>query len=463
MATNNKSNDKTKPKKATVKIVKKVDPPIDISQFSDMSLDELADVLSLTIKHDKYNKVITMLCMLSTYTANSQINISFNAQSSSGKTYTVIEIAKFFPKEDKIVLSGASPTAFFYKNGVQDKKRKAKIVKLDRKILIFLELPNPQLQAKLRSLLSHDEHELHYLMTNKDKKGSNRAELVILEGWPATVFCSASMQLDEQETTRAILLSPEVTEDKLKAGVHLQAERGADEAKFDEWLESNPERKALKLRILAIKQANVKNIIIQDVESIEQRFNVMFPKLKPRNMRDIHHLMQLIKAIALFNVWFRLQQDGTVVANKSDIDEGFKLWEELAESQNMNVPPAVMNFYKEYVLPAHEIKANDSAYKDGISSGNIGVSRQEVAKYYLRKNNTMLNDDWFRKQVLPQLQNGGLIDIQQPSEGDKRSYHIFPIWFPGDKDPVDPDYIGMGGGGIPQELLDEFFGTKKET
>jgi hypothetical protein len=182
---------------------------IDSSQFQELKMDALTDILGLTIKHDDDNKLITFLCMLSAYTDSSQINISFNAPSSSGKTYITSEIAKLFPAEDKIELSGASPTSFYHRKGVLDKERNAKIVSLERKILIFYEQPNPQLQEKLRAVLSHDARELNFLITDKDKKGAHRAAEIIIRGFPATIFCSAGLKLNEQEATRALMLSPQ--------------------------------------------------------------------------------------------------------------------------------------------------------------------------------------------------------------------------------------------------------------
>ncbi|MBX6334741.1 hypothetical protein IRY61_05410, partial [Candidatus Saccharibacteria bacterium] len=169
----------------------------------EITLKEVADVLSLTIKDDTNNKLIVFLCMLSAYTEQSQINVSLNAPSATGKTYLATEIAKLFPQEDKVERSGASPTSFFYGEGTHDKERKAKIVSLHRKILLFYEQPNPALQERLRALLSHDKKEITHALTNKSG-GRHKTDLIIIEGFPATVFCSAGMRLDEQEATRAI-------------------------------------------------------------------------------------------------------------------------------------------------------------------------------------------------------------------------------------------------------------------
>lgn len=419
-------------------------------EFEEMSLDELADILSLTIKHDFENKLVTFLCMLSAYTGKNQINVSFNAPSSSGKSYLTTEIAKLFPDADKIELSGASPTSFFHGEGVNNKERNAKIVSLARKILIFYEQPDPTLQAKLRSVLSHDAWETKYRITNKGKKGEHRADLIIMQGFPATIFCSAGLKLDEQEATRAILLSPEMTESKLKEGVHLQAQRGANEKAFKTRIASEPKRRALMERIKAIRDEQVEDIIIPEPEKIEDRFYEKLTSVKPRHMRDMGHLMKLIKAIALLNIWTR-RKNGEFQASKSDIDQAFDLWGYFIESQDLNIPPVLMSFYKNYILPAYmEKKGDDSG--DAMERGDIGLTKQELTRYYFNKEHATLNHEQLRKQILPQLESCGLIMQQPPLEGDKRSWHIFPQKFP------EENNVGKAGG-TPEDEAKEIIDT----
>ena len=427
--------------------------PIDVTQLTEMPLQDVVSTLALTIKNDDDNKLITFLAMLSAYTGSSQLNVSFNAPSSTGKTYTATQVANLFPDADKIELSGASPTAFFHGEGVHDKERGAKIVSLERKILLFYEQPNPDLQAKLRAVLSHDKRELNYRITNKDKKGANRAELIIVRGYPSTVFCSAGLRLDEQETTRAILLSSDVTQEKIRAGVQLQVQRGANGAEFEALLEANPERIALKNRILAIKREQVDDIIVPNPDDILRRFNDRFKRAKPRYMRDVGHLMSLIKSAALLNVWFRRQPDGLIVASQSDIDQIFELWGRLVESQDMNVPPSVMRFYKMFILPAFAEKLVRLEYAEDMTERRVGLSRQELSGYYYRNEGAPLNDEQLRKQILPQLENSGMIVQLKPEKGDKRSPHIFPIWYPeGIKDPLNRNNNGTGGGEVDMSI-----------
>ena len=53
--------------------------------FEPMGSDQLSEVLDLTIKHDRTNKLVTFLCALSAFTEGDQYNVSFNAPSSTGK------------------------------------------------------------------------------------------------------------------------------------------------------------------------------------------------------------------------------------------------------------------------------------------------------------------------------------------------------------------------------------------
>jgi hypothetical protein len=424
-------------------------PQIDTSQFKEITLTDIGNVLSLTIKDDDSNKKIVFLGMLSAYTKQSQINISLNAPSSTGKTYIVKEVAGLFPKIDKIEIHAATPTSFFYEVDYFDKARNARFKDVRRKILIFYELPDPTLQIKLRPLLSHDNEEIFHKQTNKNK-GRNVTETTIVKGYAAFLFCSANMKLDEQEATRSMLLSPQVTAAKLSQSIHLRAMRGSNEQKFYDWLETNPERIELKNRIIAIRDEHVDDIIINEPESIEERFLELAGALQPRHQRDIDHLFELIRTVALLNVWFRRQKNGTVVASQSDINQAFELFNEFFESQGLNLPPAVHSFYKKYIVPAY-IKLRDKykisvSYLSDFDNQRIGLTLQDLTTYYLNAESTSLNGETLRKDILPQLENAGLIIWDKPSDynADKRSRHIFPQLFTTEEEKL-LNYIGNEG------------------
>ncbi len=64
-----------------------------------MTAQDLLEILGLTIKKDEENKIVAFLCQLSAYTDNSQFNVSFNAPSSTGKSFIPTEIARLFPRK----------------------------------------------------------------------------------------------------------------------------------------------------------------------------------------------------------------------------------------------------------------------------------------------------------------------------------------------------------------------------
>lgn len=399
--------------------------PIDVSTFKEITTTELASVLDLTIKHDNENKLVSFLCMLSAYTEDSQLNVSFNAPSSTGKTYIPTQVAQYFPDADVRQFGGASPTAFFHDNASFDKDRNCYIVDLERKILVFLEQPNPKLQENLRPVMSHDKKEISYKITDKNQKGSNRAKNIIIRGFPATIFCSAGMRLDEQEATRAILLSPETTIEKVQEGVHMATLRNANKAEFLAKIEASPERQQLKDRVLAIKQEHVDDIVVPDPNSIERRFLSHVQSTKPRHQRDVSHLLSIIKCITLLNVWYRRADNGNVVATQSDIDQGFEVWQKINKSQELNIPPYTYEFYKKYIVPIY-VEKNANRESNSMQIGDdAGVSRKEIIHRHYELENRLPNDDILRRQILPMLEAAGLI-TQEKDPYDKRNKLIFP-------------------------------------
>jgi len=157
--------------------------------FDEITPDGILKILDLTIKEDNENKLLTFLGMLSAFTETSQINISFNAPSSTGKSYIPTEIATLFPQKDIVEVGYVSPTAFFHDRASSYNKKKNEIViDLSRKILIFLDQPHNLLLQHLRPFLSHDKKELILKITDKSQRGGLRTKNIRLIGFPAVVF-----------------------------------------------------------------------------------------------------------------------------------------------------------------------------------------------------------------------------------------------------------------------------------
>lgn len=401
------------------KIKERITPPEPIT------LDQVRQVLDLTIKKDDGNKIITFLAMLAAYTDNAQFNISFNAPSSSGKSFIPLEISNLFPQEDVMKLAGASPTSFLHESGVYKKETNERFIDLSRKIIIFLDMPHATLLTKLRSLLSHDEKETRHKITDKTEKGGTRTKTAVIKGFPSVIFCSANAKMDQQEMTRFLLLSPEINQEKILAGIHQSSRKESDKKKYYKELNENPLRKALIERIALIKAAGVDEIIIENEKAVQQRFLAHIQNPQPRNQRDIKRIYSIIKAVALLNVWHRKREGTTLYASELDIDTGFEIWDKISLFQELEISPYLYEFYSQIILPLWNRDQTDE-FGDPVSEEKkIGVTRQDMLKQYAHVYGGNLGMFRLRYDYLPNIESAGLI-FQEPDPNDRRQLLTYP-------------------------------------
>lgn len=394
---------------------------IDISQFSEINADQIKEILGLTIKKDNESKLIAFLCALSAYSEDAQFNISFNAPSSSGKSYIPTQIVKLFPKEDVMEIAYCSPTAFFHDHGNLDEETNGFLVDLSGKIIIFLDQPHNDLLARLRPLFSHDEKNISLKITDKTQKSGMRSKNITLRGFPSVIFCTANVLIDEQEATRFLLLSPELDQEKLGQGIENAILKESDKDKYNQKLALNDERNLFMKRIRAIKAAGIKQIKISCPERIMEMYLKGKEKLKPRDQRDITRLTDIIKCFALANCFLRERIGSTIIANDADIEAGFKLWKEISPSQELNLPPYLFELYNKVILPAWEDKNSGL----DINFEMIGIDRQEIANQHYRVYQRVVTKDQLRSRILPMLESANLI-IQEEDPNNRKRMLVYP-------------------------------------
>jgi len=378
-----------------------------------LSFDDLAEILEATVKRDRENKIITFLCMLSAY-LDEPLNVSFRAESSTGKSYIPLEIDQLFPEEDVMELAYASPTSFHHDTGKWDEDTQAIIIDLNHKILIFLDQPHDQLLERLRPLLSHDRRELIYKITDKREKAGLRTKTVKILGFPAVIFCTGRLRIEDQEATRMILLSPEVSQEKIREAIYLRALRQGDKKRFSEWVENDPRRKVLRERIKRIKAAGIRDVRIPDPEKVAKRFIESKQTLKPRHVRDIARIIDIIKTRALLNLFHRKRDGDVIEASEEDVEEAFRLYEKISTAQELGVPPYVLRVYEEVILPGAK------------ASQKGGLTRREIMALYLQKFGRPLPEHILRRELVPALAAAGLV-IEEPDPDFRQRMLIKPV------------------------------------
>lgn len=390
-----------------------------------LSVDDLIEILGSTVKHDNENKAITFLAMLLTYTEEDQINIGFLAESSTGKSYIPLELSWYFPEEDIIKLGYGSPTAFFHdwgtllpdpndKRDVEDKdKRKITHIDLHQKVLVFLDQPHDQLLQRLRSLLSHDEKQIIVKITDRREKSGLRTKTVVIEGYPTVLFCTAKVTMQEQERTRLLLLSPEISQEKLRETIALKIDKESDRPAFRQKMEEDPRRKLLGNRIISIKSAHIGYVKIPEElrEQIYQHFMEAHKYLIPRHQRDITRLLAIIKGHALLNYLHRRKTEDSIFVKTEDLEAGFMLYSSVSEANELGLSPELYTIYQKL--------------KPYIENSENGITRKDFLKIYFQEFHKAVG----REQVVSILkvwENIGLV-IEQPDPVDRRFLrYVYP-------------------------------------
>jgi hypothetical protein len=403
----------------------------------EININELTEILGLTIKKDDDNKIITFLCMLSAYTEGSQFNVSFNAPSSAGKSFVAMEIAKLFPQEDVLEYAYASPASFFHDSQPVEGQEGVFMNDLSRKVILFLDMPDTTLLARMRPVLSHDKKIIETKITDRTEKKGMRTKRILIKGYPSVVFCSAGLKMDEQESTRLFLLSPEISQEKIEAGINQTIKKEADNDAFKAWLDSNPERVELMKRIIEIKNAQIDEIKLENPEIIRDLFMKEKNILKPRHQRDVKRFISLVKAHALLNLFNRRIEGKTLYATDEDARSIFPLWARLSKSQELNLPPYVYELYSGVFEPAYAEKNKDANDLMG-GDAKIGLTRNEILQKHFNVYGRHLSPVILSQQILPILEACGLI-VQESDPNNLRQKLIFISTSP-------VEHITEGGG-----------------
>jgi len=107
-------------------------------------------------------------------------------------------------------------------------------------------------------------------------------------------------------------------------------------------------------------------------------------------------------------------------ANEEDIDEAFKIWDTISESQELNLPPYIFHLYQEVILPAW----NEKNSVEGLV-GSSGLTRQDIIQKHYKTYGRFIADWQLRQQIIPMLETAGLI-TQEADQNDKRKMLIYP-------------------------------------
>lgn len=125
----------------------------------------------------------------------------------------------------------------------------------------------------------------------------------------------------------------------------------------------------------------------------------------------------MAQTLALLNLWDRKRDEEGNVSVNEDIGNAFSIFEKIAESQELGIPPFVYNFFKEVIEPLwKEVDSN--------SENQIGLTRKQIIAKYYEVYGRAIQDWVLRQEILPALECAGLI-FEDVDPNDKRRKLIY--------------------------------------
>jgi len=396
--------------------------------------------------HDVPTRTLVFYTGLSAYTKN-PINLFLRGESSIGKTHNVIQMLRYFPDEDVLMLGGLSPTAIVHDYGVlvdrngdpidfseQPSKRKPKktkkeseeeyarrieeweeahkkwndkiqnaryIVDLRNRILVFLEAPPIETYNKLRPILSHDKEEISYKFTDK-LGGQLRTMHVVVKGWPATIFLSTAEEYIEDLATRSFTNTPETHEAKIGDAILLQGKQDA----FP-WQYKKEDIEWMLLRgYIGFLRNHIPDLGI--VNPFARELAEAFPAVVPRSMRDFKHIRALIKTSALFHAWQRsvicVGEEKYIMCSLKDLDLILKILPEIEETTVTGLPKHILECFHKVMQPL---------YEDGFPFNYQTLTQKHNEVFHRKRSSTTL------RGYVKLLREVGYVDTM-PDPTDKR-------------------------------------------
>lgn len=229
-----------------------------------------------------------------------QVSAGVKGHSASGKSYTVECVARFFPRDQYIVMTAMSQRSLVY--SPQDFRHRTLIV---YEVVALREGVEDDLTSYLvRSLLS--EGRIEYPVTVRDKDGGFTTKTIVKEGPTNLIFTTTKTRVHAENETRVLSLN---TDDSRAQTARVLAEL-ADETEpagdLDEWL-------ALQ-RWLATAERRV-------TIPYAARLAGLVPPVAVRLRRDFGALLALVRAHAVLHQATRPRDpDGRIVASLDDYE-----------------------------------------------------------------------------------------------------------------------------------------------
>ena len=430
--------------------------------------DPVRSYLREWIKDDETVTEHVLVCCYSAHTPK-PLNLAIMAPTSEGKTYIAMKVSSLFPST--IPYGGGSAKSFYYDYGrlvdpatgeslderlkelekqlsdfagLKDERsarERASLrsqieeleksgmyeVDLRRRILLFLEPPDPNLWDALKSTLSHDSPFQVYQTVDKNSRGRNKTLKIRLVGWPVMIFCSAKSEdkwaVWPEIQSRFIVVSPTMTPEKYKHANRLTADLLGLPTEAIEQIHPAAREKAARDEVRRIC-LGIDSLLLKSGKDITDKavnltFNPWreqladsFPSEAGSRMRQFGYLMGYAGVLTLAGADSRAKvlaggKTGAVISNASDVKRALDL---VLSDVASFVPRYKMDFLKEVIIPCVDKNGGEAVTVEELFSFAHSLGRRFGTK-------------WLRDTILASLEEAGYVEASTDPNDKRRNVY----------------------------------------
>ena len=209
----------------------------------------------------------------------------------------------------------------------------------------------------------------------------------IITGWPATTYCTTDCKVLEELSTRSLLATLEITEEKIS---QVLTYKGVKYSRPWEEMEEDEQEQIL---------TNSLKLLKQDLEVCVPYAGVLaeqYEKSEPRVMRDFDKLMELIRMSAFLHQrqrpTFTLNPNGStlqenaqnhfVMATEYDYQIGLHLFDHIRETTTTGLSQPIVDFYEKVIGDLDEITYTSMMQTFKNVYGKL-IGRDQIRRRYV--------------------------------------------------------------------------------
>jgi hypothetical protein len=257
------------------------------------------------------------------------------------------------------------------------------LVKLNGKILVFLDKVSFETFDMFKTTLSHDAPRIPHRYV--DDRGQNHTTM--LEGHPTAIFLSVDSSYIEEFATRTFTATPTSDKPKIKAAKQVINKKRSFPWDFND---SNT-KDLIKALIMNIRDLvnSQKLKIVNPFPNLEE----LFDSNVTRDMRDFDHFTQLLQACTLFKLYQRpiitIENQRYIVTSLDDVKEAKQLFDKIEQTTKTGTDKKILDFYEKYVrnqTAGSKLEALIEEYNKGEERNSNPISDSTIRHWLKRLN-----------------------------------------------------------------------------